>query len=138
MGKSKVVIFALVKNGKILLEKRPVPGFLEDQYLIPGGTIGETENLEQALERELKEELGIVPIEFELLIEEDILGLFENTLKPFIIKKWQGQIPKVILDKEDPYPLEWVDIEKALNIPIESTRRIIEALKKHLNDTHKT
>ncbi len=120
MSKTKVVIFALVRNGKVLLEKRPVPGFEKDQYLIPGGAVENTE------------ELGVIPIEFELLTDDDIAGLFDNILKPFVIKKWKGKLPKFILDKEDPYPLEWVNLENALNIPIESTRIIIESLKKHL------
>lgn len=106
-----------------------MPGFLKDQYLIPGGAINPEEDLEQALKREIMEELGIIPTEFELLTKEGIIGIFDNSLRPFVITKWQGQIPKLILDKEDPYPLEWIEIEEALNIPIESTRKIVEAIK---------
>lgn len=130
--KPQVVIFVLLKENKVLVEKRPVKGFSDHQYLIPGGAINPEEDLEQALKREVMEELGIVPTEFELLTEEDIIGIFDNNLKPFVITKWQGEIPKIGLDQEDAYPLEWIEIDKALNIPIESTKKIIEALKNHL------
>lgn len=133
---SRVVLFALVKENKILLEKRPVKGFKEDQYLIPGGAIAESgENLEDALKREIMEELGITPIDFELLTDEDIPGLYENILKPFVVTSWQGEIPKFILDKEDPFPLEWVEIKYLLTYSIPGTRKITEILKNYLSKT---
>lgn len=131
---SRVVLFALIKEDKILLEKRPVKGFIKHQYLIPGGAINEKqENLETALKREMVEELGVTPINFELLTEEDIPGLHNNILKPFVVSSWHGEIPKFILDKKDPFPLEWIEINKALKIlPIKPTKKIIEVLKKYL------
>jgi len=138
---SKVVLFALIKENKILLEKRQVKGFAEDQYLIPGGAINPLETLEDALKREIMEELGITPIDFELLANEDIPGLHQNILKPFIVKSWQGEIPEFILDKKDPYPLEWMEIDKALKtLPIKPTQKIVELLKNYLlkNDTNQT
>lgn len=133
MAKSKpqVVIFVLIKDQKILVERRPVPGFSKHQYLIPGGAIYPEEDLEQALKREVMEELGIIPTEFELLTQEDIIGIFDNTLKPFVITKWQGEIPQIGLDKEDAYPLEWLEID-SLNTPIKSTQKIMEVLKNYL------
>lgn len=130
----KIVLFALVKDKKILLEKRPVPGFLKDQYLIPGGAVNPEEDLKEALKREMLEELAVIPSEFKLLIKvnEDIQGLFGNILYPFVVTKWKGNIPKFILDRDDPYLLEWIEIEEALNIPIESTKKIVTALKKYL------
>lgn len=131
---SRVVLFALIKENKILLEKRPVKGFVKHQYLIPGGTINQLESLEDALKREVLEELGVTPTEFELLTDEDILGLNKNILKPYIISSWKGEIPRFILDKKDSFPLEWVEIDKALNIlPIEPTKKIIELLNNYLS-----
>ena len=132
---SRVVLFALIKDNKILLEKRPVKGFDKHLYLIPGGAINKDgEDLENALKREIMEELGIIPVEFKLLTDEDIPGLNKNILKPFVVNSWQGRIPKFILDKKDPYPLEWIEIDKALNmLPIEPTKKIIEILKKFLS-----
>lgn len=130
---SRVVLFALIKENQILLEKRPVKGYLKDQYLIPGGAINHLENLEDALKREMLEELGLVPTEFELLTNENLPGLNNNTLKPFVVTSWQGEIPENILDKEDPHPLEWINIDKALTIiPVKPTKKIVEVLKEYL------
>ena len=131
---SRVVLFALIRENKILLEKRPIKGFLKHQYLVPGGAINQLESLEDALKREMMEELGIIPLEFELLTEQDIPGLHNNILKPFIVTSWQGKIPKFILDKEDPHPLEWMEIDKALTIiPIKPTKKVVELLNKYLS-----
>lgn len=132
--KPKVVIFALIKEKKILVEKRPVPNFSNHQYLIPGGAINSEEDLEQALKREVMEELGVIPTKFELLTEEGILGLFNNALKPFVVTSWIGELPKVGLDQEDSYPLEWITIDQALKIPIESTKKIAKILKNYLSN----
>lgn len=131
---SRVVLFALIKDNKILLEKRPVKGFLDHQYIIPGGGVKDLkqETLEQTLIREMIEELGATPIEFELLTNEDLPGLENNILKPFIVSRWEGNIPTIVLDKEDPYPLEWIEIDEALNISIEETRKIVAEVKKYL------
>lgn len=131
---STVVIFVLVKDNKILVEKRPVEGFAKHQYLLPGGAINpeELENLEQALKREMIEELGVTPTKFELLTQEDIPGLFDHLLKPFIVSEWTGTLPQIGLDQEDSYPLEWVEIDTVLTTPIEGSRKIVQALKKYL------
>lgn len=131
--KSQIVLFALIKNNKVLVEKRPVKGFSKHQYLIPGGAINKEESLDQALKREAMEELGIIPIEYKLLTKANLPGLFDNILKPFIVSKWQGEIPKFILDKEDPHPLQWLNLEKALKLSPEPTRKIFEILKKYLS-----
>lgn len=131
---SRVVLFALIKENKILLEKRPIRGFFNHQYLIPGGAINNNEALEDALKREMHEELGVTPVKFTLLTDEDIIGLYDNTLKPFVVTSWHGDVPLYILDKEDPYPLEWINIDKALNIlPVEPTRKITQVLKEYLD-----
>lgn len=136
----QIVLFILIKEKKILMEKRPVVGFSSHQYLFPGGSVQKelSESLEDALKREMMEELGITPIKFELLTEEDVPGLYDNILKPFVITKWQGEVPAFILDKKDPYPLGWMEIDKALNIPIKSTKEIVMALKVYLKDKDKT
>lgn len=129
---SRVVLFVLIKEKKLLLEKRPIHGFLQHQYLIPGGAINQFEELEEALKREMREELGIVPTKFELLTNEDIPGLNNNILKPFVVTSWEGSVPKYILDKEDPFPLIWVDINKAINLlPTTPSYEIQNLLKKY-------
>lgn len=131
MSKTTVVLFVLIRDNKILVEKRPVKGFSKHLHLIPGGAINQSESLEEALKREMMEELGIRPIKFELLTTEDIPGVFDNLLKPFVVSLWEGQLPNTILDNEDPYSLEWVEID-SLMTPIPGNRKIMQALKKYL------
>ena len=133
MAKSIVVIFALIDQNKILIERRPIKGFLDPRILIPGGSVNSLENLEDALKREMMEELGIIPTTFELLTNEDIEGLHNNILKPFIVNSWQGEIPKIGMDKEDPFPLEWLEIDQVLNVQIKPTKKIVEEVKKYLS-----
>ncbi len=130
----QIVIFVLTKNNKILVEKRPVKGFLEHQYILTGGAVNDDEldDLEKALKREMLEELGVKPVEYKLLSSEGILGMFDNLLKPFVITKWEGKLPKIGLDPEDPFPLEWKGLEYIANTPIEGSRKVVEAVKKYL------
>ncbi len=54
-----VVAAAVRKNGRYLLGKRPSRGLLGGLWELPGGKVKGGESHEQALKRELKEELGI-------------------------------------------------------------------------------
>ena len=47
------------KNGKVLIAKRPKGSHLEGYWEFPGGKQEKGENLEECLEREIREELGL-------------------------------------------------------------------------------
>lgn len=137
MKKRRVVLFALIKGSQILLEKRQLKGFLEIGYFIPGGAVKPREKIEQALIREMKEELGVNPTDFKVLSQEYLNGINNNILMAFIVTSWQGEIPSFILDKND--PLEWIEIDNALPLlPKEASSEIIEAVKKYLSKTQST
>ncbi len=53
------VIAIVEKDGKYLIQKRPSKGLLADLWEFPGGKIEPKETKEEALARELKEELGV-------------------------------------------------------------------------------
>lgn len=130
----KVVILIFLDGEKIFIEKRVVKGFDKEQYLIPGGIVEETElnNLEAAIKREAIEELGVTPEEFiNLHLQQKIFGLGGVILKPFIITRWSGNLPPTILDEGN--PTVWLTIEEILNCTYEPTRKIAQALKKHLS-----
>lgn len=130
--KTPVIIAVFIQNEKVLVEKRFLKNFKGEQYLIPGGKIKkDMENIEQALKREVLEELGVTVIEFTPLFDTKvILGLKGQQLIPFLIQKWAGKLPKNILDTGN--LLQWIEIEKVLNTPVKPTREIVQALKKHL------
>jgi len=79
----------IIKDGKLLLLKK----FTKDYYETPGGKLKENESLEDCLKRELKEEIGIGVLEFELF--EKLEFSFENkeiTDYMFLIKSFSGEI----------------------------------------------
>lgn len=129
---NKVAILIFTDGKKILMEKRTIRGFDKDQHIIPGGVIEEEESLEMAVKREAMEELGITPLDFVALpYEEDIYGIDGVLLKPFIISNWEGNFPKAILDEGN--LIEWIEIKEALNSPVISTKKIVQALEKYLS-----
>lgn len=134
----KVVIFIFTSGSKVLIEKRSLENFEGLQYLVPGGGVKDLEDIEEALKRELKEELGITPIDFTPIPSSDIYGLQNQLLLLFLINSWEGEIPEIVLDKGN--PLVWLEIDEILKTPIRSTREVIEAFKKYreTNDTNKT
>lgn len=129
--RTKVVIFIFLDKGKILIEKRIIENFSGEQYLIPGGVVKELESLENALKREIKEELGIIPLEFTPIPSTNIKGLKNQYLFPFLINKWTGDFPKQVLDNGN--SLVWLEFDEILTTPIVPTRKIIEAFKKYLS-----
>jgi len=56
--KIEAVIGIIEKKGKFLIQKRPSSGLLADLWEFPGGKIEKKETAEQALKREIKEEIG--------------------------------------------------------------------------------
>lgn len=128
---AKVVIFIFLSKDKVLIEKRILEGFEEHQYLIPGGIVEEAEEIEEAMKREMQEELGVIPLDFILLPTRNrIIGLKNQTLIPFLINKWKGVLPEIILDKGN--SITWLPIDEVLKTPIKPTREIVEALKSYL------
>ena len=57
--KIEAVIGVMEKKGKYLIQKRPPTGLLSDLWEFPGGKKRKGETLEQALRREIEEELGV-------------------------------------------------------------------------------
>ena len=57
--KIQAVIGIIEKNGKFLIQKRPSTGLLADLWEFPGGKLEKGEPAEQALKREIQEEMGI-------------------------------------------------------------------------------
>lgn len=129
---TQVVIFILTKGKEILIEKRQIKNFPNLQYLIPGGEVEESESLEQALKREIMEELGITVFNHIPLPAPKIRGLNNQLLVPFLITRWEGDLPNFTLDKKD--PLVWLTIDEVLQTKVEPTKKIVKALKKYLSN----
>jgi 8-oxo-dGTP diphosphatase len=124
-----VVAGFLKKDGKILVGQRPENNSLPGQWEFPGGKIEPGETPEQALTRELQEELGIDAEVGDLKLacthsygDVGILILFYEILF------WKGQ-PKA----QHHMMLEWIHPEelKHRNIP-EANRKILDRIYKAL------
>lgn len=135
----------VIKDGKILLMHRLKNG--REYYVFPGGGVEENENFEEALKREMMEELGVEISGQKLLFE------FENELQGrdnvqltgnpnehyFLIKNFSGEPElggpeKEMMNEQNQYYLEWlniidINIEKMPNLyPQEAVKKLSELL----------
>lgn len=130
------VLFLLIKDDQILMEERSFSDPKTVHQVFLGGNVEEDEidNLEKAFLREVNEELGLKPIDYfpiKPLVFKSDKGLPTKTLAPFVVKKWEGEIPKVVLDQGN--PLVWLSFKKLEESPLERIRTIAAEVKKHLN-----
>ena len=103
----------LYKDGKILLQQRQDNG----KWAIHGGAMELGETFLQTLERELREEIGIKPINPELLgiySGKDLFHEYPNgdkvygTSTIFLVEKYEGELRE---DKVEVRDLKWFNIE---------------------------
>jgi len=122
----KVVAGFLKKGDKFLLVRRPLNKKRGGLWEFPGGKVEDGETLKEAIERELKEELGI---------ETKAKNLVCKT----IYKYPEGEIELSLLEvefKEDPILKEaleskWVTIEEGEKLELcPADMRILKNLKK--------
>ncbi|MEP0943692.1 MAG: NUDIX domain-containing protein [Rhizobiaceae bacterium] len=109
----QVVNGLLLTSGRVLLARRSVDRRIyPDCWSFPGGHIEAGESLEQALVRELEEELGVTPGRFRLLreIEDTPDPTTKYTFHMFVVTEWVGQ--PTIRDNEHS-ALKWLPIGEA-------------------------
>lgn len=129
-----VVAAALIDgSGRVLVQQRAPHRSMAGLWEFPGGKIEEGESPEQALTRELAEELGIViaPDAFEpLAFSSDTLGDRPLLLLLYHARKWVGE-PRAL----DASAIDWVTVDemRALDMP-PADLPLVEALAGHLQD----
>lgn len=94
--RKKIVSLILEKDGKFLIEKRKSTRSTDPgKILFPGGHVNDGESLDDAINRETKEELGIEIIDYKLVHSADFETKGESqTLYWFWCKKFRGEIEK--------------------------------------------
>ena len=103
-------------DGRVLLAKRPEGKTLAGLWEFPGGKIEDGERPEEALIRELKEELGInveqsclAPLTFASHAYED----FHLLMPLYVCRRWKG-IPQALEGQE----LKWVRARDLRSLPM--------------------
>ncbi|MGC2444652.1 NUDIX hydrolase [Candidatus Binatus sp.] len=114
----------LVSDSKILLGKRASGKFLYPDYWdLPGGHLEAGESPDQALIRELEEELGIVPTRFELLgvfdeLSPEKYGVHEYHI--YVVTEWSGSITN--RQPHEHSEIRWVALEMAHQLELADPR----------------
>jgi 8-oxo-dGTP diphosphatase len=120
-----VVTGLIRRQGKILVGRRPEGGNLPDVWEFPGGKIEAQESPEQALRRELQEELGIDAEIGKLQFagtftygKRGLLFLFYD------VKFWKGEIKA-----EHHTDLQWISPKELPNLALpDANRAFLERL----------
>ena len=115
------VVFMLVKNGHVLAEKRKstrrlAPGAIS----LPGGHVDAGERLEDALRRELDEELGVVAEHVAYVCT--LLHRAEEfrKLHYFAVERWRGEI-----QNQEAEALLWVPLDAPAVLEIDVDRTAV-------------
>ncbi len=116
----EVVAAVIRKNGRYLLGKRPSGGMLGGLWEFPGGKVERGENHEQALIRELREEMGIeIEVGPYLVMVEHTYSHFRITLHVYECRHRAGtprpeyhqEIKWILPSRLEDYPLPAADLK---------------------------
>lgn len=103
----------LIKENKILLMRRKNTGFADGFYSMPAGKLEPKESVENAIIREVKEEINI-DIKNETLRTIQVMnrnGIDRERIDYFFtVDRWNGEIKNNELNKCD--DLKWFDLDK--------------------------
>ncbi len=129
MKEKKCVGAVIYKDKKIFLMSSPK----WKAWVIPGGKIEDNESGEEALKREIKEELGIEIFDIERVGEKIKLpskDFIDKEIKFIFIDFFAKASSNIIKPNKEISEYGWFEIEEALNLPlIDSTRQLIEQFK---------
>lgn len=112
-----IVAAALVRpDGRVLLQKRPQGKAMAGLWEFPGGKIEPSESPEQALARELTEELGIsvsIPDMAPMAFASEAQGDAHMLLLLYIVRKWEGE-PQAL----EAEALKWLSVNEMHDWPM--------------------
>ncbi|WP_287128209.1 8-oxo-dGTP diphosphatase MutT [Candidatus Cyanaurora vandensis] len=108
-----IVVGLIVRAGEVLIDRRLDEGTMAGLWELPGGKVEADESPEQALQREVTEELGITVEVRELLVTLDHrYPTFDLTISAYHCR-YQTGTPRPLASQE----LRWVKPEDLINYP---------------------
>lgn len=123
-GTDRVNVIALIvrKNSKVLLERRKKDRKVDrGKIVIPGGHVEDTETLEQACKRELKEELDLECSDFRHVVSIPHDTVSEKQMVHYYsCENWRG-VPKNL----EADAIFWISIENLKCLDFEIDRRAV-------------
>jgi 8-oxo-dGTP diphosphatase len=119
-------------QGKILVALRPLDKIQGGLWEFPGGKIEENETAEEALIRELGEEVGITPTALQFLLHcEHHYKTHHVYLEVFEIHAFEG-----IAHGKEGQMIDWIAPQQLRNLPLLSANHpIVEAILQRLPKT---
>ena len=133
MSKKIVLVAACVlvdRDGRVLLAKRPEGRKMAGLWEFPGGKVEEGELPEQALIRELKEELDIDTVESclaPMTFASHTYDDFHLLMPLFVCRKWEGEI-----QPQEGQELAWVRPNRLNTFPMPPADEPLVALIRDL------
>jgi 8-oxo-dGTP diphosphatase len=124
----------IVREGSVLLAKRSVRRTsYAGQWSFPGGHVEQNETLTEALTRELREEIGIIPTEFThlgLIKDPNVPASASINYHMYRVTRWDGGEPSLLCDEQS--ELTWKTFDSAatmLDLALDEYRNLFLMLK---------
>jgi 8-oxo-dGTP diphosphatase len=114
----------LLSGGKLLLGRRASHRSYGNCWDLIGGHIEPGETIEQALVREVKEEIGVIPLDFAKLT---LLQAEKIDLHIYRIDAWSGGTPALRGDEH--VELGWFTVEAACVLPNRATAEYVRVFR---------
>lgn len=125
----------IVRDGKVLLIHRKKEG--KEYWVFPGGGIEDNETAEEALKREVKEELNLDVLEYKLAFyDKNEKDGFDHPYFACIVSDNEPTIVGEEKDRnteENSYTLEWVSLSEINDlalVPLSAKEKFISSLNK--------
>jgi 8-oxo-dGTP diphosphatase len=114
------IVNAFIRDGAVLLTRRsPHRSVYPGLWSFPGGHVEEPhETLVEALVREVREEVGVVPISFSFLVsiaDPNASDVDPTTYHMYSVTAWKGGEPTLLGDEHT--ELQWFPLATAIALP---------------------
>jgi 8-oxo-dGTP diphosphatase len=125
----------LMKDGKILLQKRTNTGWMDGFWNLPAGHLEGTETVVEGLKREAKEEIGITLRDNEVSLKHVMhrISTDDRVYVDFFFtaEKWEGEIQNSESHKHE--AVEWFSLENLPSNIVPYIRNVIERIENNIS-----